>query len=91
MDTISIAALSAIVSIIVAIATTIRENKKESIIGAETTASVKQELIYISKGVEDIKYNLRETNKNYTEMNERLVRVETDVENIKTKLNGGEK
>lgn len=39
-------------------------------------ATMGQEIRYVSKGVDDIKYDVRGINKIVTDMNERLIRVE---------------
>ena len=80
MESISISVLCTIGGFIVALITLQRKNKKD--IRADTKEDVEgittvaQEIKYVSRGVDEIKYDIRDINKNMSDMNERLIRAE---------------
>ncbi len=76
MDSISIMTISACISIIVAIWTINRDKKNDTRNDAESNVTLREEIKYISRGVEDIKYDTRLLTSNISEINDRLIRVE---------------
>ena len=81
MEGISIALLSSMVGMCATLLTLHNNSKKEARRDTEHTTSVREEIKYISKGIEDIKFDTRSLTASLTNMNERLTRAE---ESIKT-------
>ena len=80
MENLSISVLCSIGGFILALITlqlksnkAIRADTKEEVEGITT---VEREIKYVSRGVDEIKYDIREINKNMSDMNERLIRAE---------------
>lgn len=86
MDTVSIVALSSLISIIVAILTTIRENRKDTHDSTEFIVGLREELKYIAKGTEEIKLNMRDINLNMTKMNERIIQSESRLDRLEKEV-----
>lgn len=84
METITIAALSTVLGVIATILTIVRNTKKDTQSDVERHISVKEELSYIAKSVDDIKYDVREVKSSSANLNERMIRAE---ENIKSCFN----
>ena len=61
----------------------IRADTKEEVEGITTVA---QEIKYVSRGVDEIKYDLRDINKNMSDINERLIRVEESTKSAHKRL-----
>jgi len=83
---ITVASLSAIICIISTIIGLISQFKKDTKHDAtqttEHSTSVREEIKYISKGIEDIKYDTRTLTATMTNMNERLIRAEESIKTI---------
>ena len=78
MENISISVLCTVGGFIVALITLqrksnkdIRADTKEEVEGITTVA---REIKYVSRGVDEIKYDIRDINKNMSDINERLIR-----------------
>lgn len=65
----------------------IRADTKEEVEGITTVA---QEIKYVSRGVDEIKYDLRDINKNMSDINERLIRVEESTKSAHKRLDNWE-
>lgn len=80
METISIALVCTIGGAIISYLSF--ERKKHNDIRADTReetegmTKITQEIKYVSKGVDDIKYDLRDINKNMSDMSEKVIRLE---------------
>lgn len=80
METISISVLCTIGGFIVALVTLQKRNNKD--IRADTREEIQgltklqEESKYVARGVDEIRYNIRDINKNMSEMNERIIRAE---------------
>ena len=61
----------------------IRTDTKEEVEGITIVA---QEIKYVSRGVDEIKYDLRDINKNMSDINERLIRVEESTKSAHKRL-----
>lgn len=90
MEVITIASLSAIIGVVATLITLftnarngIRKDVQED---TEHNVSVKQEIKYISKGIEDIKFDTRSLTASMTNMNERLIRAEESIKSAHTKI-----
>lgn len=86
MEDISLALISTIVGICGTLLTINNASKKEARRGVEHTTSVREEIKYISKGVEDIKFDTRSLTTSMTNMNERLTRAEENIKNAQTRI-----
>lgn len=86
MDKISIAAISAIISIIATIWALNRDSRRDTRQEVETNVTVKEEIKYISRGVEDIKYDTRSLTSTISGMNDRLIRVEESAKNAHKRI-----
>lgn len=78
--------VSACISIFVTIWALNRDNKKDTKEDTETTVTVREEIKYISRGVEDIKYDTRSLTTTINGLNDRLIRVEESVKNAHDKI-----
>lgn len=87
METISIALICTILSVIISYLTFRKNNKKE--IESETTERIemKIKLDYISKGIDDIKLNDKVRDDNLKKMEQRLIIVEEEIKTIFKKIN----
>lgn len=90
METVSIALVCTILGAIISYMTfqrnktkDIRADTKEEVEGITTVA---QEIKYVSRGVDEIKYDLRDINKNMSDINERLIRVEESTKSAHKRL-----
>lgn len=90
METVSIALACTVLGAIISYMTfqgnktkDIRADTKEEVEGITTVA---QEIKYVSRGVDEIKYDLRDINKNMSDINERLIRVEESTKSAHKRL-----
>lgn len=90
MEVITIASLSAIIGVGATLITLYRDSKKSIVKeveqDAEHSVSVREEIKYISRGIEDIKYDTRSLSNTTTTMNERLIRVEESVKSAHNRI-----
>ena len=87
METISIALICTILSVVISYLTFRKNNKKE--IESETTERIemKIKLDYISKGIDDIKLNDKVRDDNLKKMDQRLIIVEEEIKTIFKRIN----
>lgn len=76
METISIALICTIIGSIGTVVTMSRNKQKDTKEEAEGITKITQEIKYVSKGVDDIKYDIRDINRNMSEVNEKVIRLE---------------
>lgn len=88
MENLTIAAMSALVATIATVITLYKNAKKETKIDAENNTSVREEIKYISRGVEDIKFDTKSIMSSMLSMNERLIRAEESIKNAHEKIDG---
>lgn len=90
MEVITIASLSAIIGVVTTLITLYRDNKKsirqDAEEDTENSVSVKQEIKYISRGIEDIKYDTRSLMTSTANINERLIRAEESIKSAHDKI-----
>lgn len=86
MNDITIALVSGIVGIVATLITLQRESKKQITSDAAYHTSVREEVKYISKGIDDIRFDTRSMMTNMISMNERLVRTEESVKSAHEKI-----
>lgn len=86
MNGISIVALSTVIGIIATLLTLYRETKKDTISDIRQHTSVSEEIKYISKGVDDIKYDTKSLTTSIANMNERLIRAEESIKSAHEKI-----
>ncbi len=86
MEGISIAVISSVVGICGTLLTINNNAKKEARNGAEHNTSVREEIKYISKGIEDIKFDTRTLTASLTTINERLTRAEESLKSAHEKI-----
>ncbi len=86
MEDISIALISSVVGICGTILTINNNSKKEVKKDIEHTTSVREEIKYISKGIEDIKFDTRSLTASLTNMNERLTRAEESIKSAHSRI-----
>ena len=87
METISIALMCTILSVVISYLTFRKNNKKE--IESETAERIemKIKLDYISNGIDDIKLNDKVRDDNLKKMDQRLIIVEEEIKTIFKKIN----
>ena len=76
METISIALACTVLGAIISYLTFQRNKTKDTKEEIQGLTKLQEESKYVVKGVDEIRYNLRDMNKNMSDMNERLIRVE---------------
>ena len=76
METISIALACTVLGAIISYLTFQRNKTKDTKEEIQGLTRLQEESKYVVKGVDEIRYNLRDMNKNMSDMNERLIRVE---------------
>lgn len=86
MDSINIALFSALLGIVATVLTMYRNAKKETQEDTQHSTSVREELKYISRGIEDIKYDTKSLAASITNMNERLIRAEESIKSAHEKI-----
>ncbi|WP_040192082.1 hypothetical protein [Clostridium culturomicium] len=91
MENISFAILCSLIGCIGTIMTMSRNKQKDTKDEVEGITKINQEIKYVSKGVDDIKYNVRDITKNLNDMNERLIRVEESCKSAHKRIDGIEK
>lgn len=86
METISIALICTVLSVIISYCTFRKNNKKD--IETETTERIemKIKLDYISKGIDDIKLNDKARDDSLKKMDQRLIIVEEEIKTIFKKI-----
>ena len=86
MESISIALLSGVIGVFATLLTVFNNAKKETKADAEHSTSVREEIKYISRGIEDIKYDTKTLTASITTMNERLIRAEESIKSAHEKI-----
>ena len=90
MMEVNIAVACTLISTIIAIMVYWNNKKKEETMTAtrdvENNTSVKEELKYISRGIEDIKYDTKTLAGSMNAMNERLARAEEAIKNVEKEV-----
>lgn len=86
MEGITIALISSVIGICGTVFTMHINAKKEVRRDIEHTTSVREEIKYISKGIEDIKFDTRSLAASLTNMNERLTRAEESIKSAHAKI-----
>ena len=79
MDSISIALLSSLIGLLIGIATFSRGRDKDIKKDAKEDAETKAKLDYISRGVDDIKLDNKQRDREFLEMNNRVAVLEQSV------------
>lgn len=91
METISIALISTLIGIAGTIVTMTRNKNKDTKEETEGITKMAQDIKYVSKGVDDIKYDVRDINRNMGEMNEKVIRLEESCKSAHKRIDGLEK
>lgn len=86
MDNITIAVVSGVVGVVATIIALYKDARKETKVDTEHNTSVKEEIKYISRGVEDIKFDTKSIMATMLNMNERLIRTEESVKSAHEKI-----
>lgn len=86
MEGITIALLGTIIGIIGTLAGIYNNAKKETKADTAANTSVKEEIKYISRGVEDIRFDTKSIMSTMMNMNERLTRNEESIKNAHEKI-----
>lgn len=86
MDNISIALLSTLIGVIIGIATFSRNRDKDIKKAAKEDAETKAKLDYISRGVDDIKLDNKQRDREFSKMNDRITIVEQSVKSAHRRL-----
>ena len=86
METISITVISTLVAIIATMYTMQRNVKSDVKQDASNNVSMKEEIKYISKGVDEIKYDTKSLNLAFSAINERMGRNEERLNNLEKKV-----
>ena len=82
MDTISIAFLSTLFGLLVGLATFSRNRDKDIKKDAQDDAETKAKLDYISRGVDDIKLDNKQRDRDFTKMGDRITIIEQSVKSL---------
>ena len=88
METISIAIICSLIGCIGTLVTISRNKTKDTQEETEGITKLGEEMKYVSKGVDDIKYDVRGINKSLSDMNERLIRVEESCKSAHKRIDG---
>lgn len=86
MDSVTIAWISGVVGVVVAIINIYKDARKDTRAESESNTSVREEIKYISRGVEDIRLDTKTIMSTMLNMNERLVRAEEGIKNAHEKI-----
>lgn len=86
METISIALICSIIGCIGTLITISRNKSKDTKEETEGITKITQEIKYVSKGVDDIKYDMRDINRNISEVNEKVIRLEESCKSAHKRL-----
>lgn len=87
METVSIAIVCSLISCIIGISGYARLKNKD----AEDGGFTKAKLDYISKGVDDIRLDIRDQGRKINDINDRLIRVEESTKSAHKRINDLEK
>ena len=87
METISIALMCTILSVVISYLTFRKNNKKEIESKTAERIEMKIKLDYISKGIDDIKLNDKVRDDNLKKMDQRLIIVEEEIKTIFKRIN----
>lgn len=82
MDTVSIAFLSTLFGLIVGVATFSRNRDKDIKKDAQDDAETKAKLDYISRGVDDIKLDNKQRDRDFVKMGDRITIVEQSIKSL---------
>lgn len=88
METISIALVCTIIGAIISYATFQRNRGHDIRADTREEADTKAKLDYISRGVDDIKLDNKQRDREMLKMNERLIRVEESVKSAHKRIDG---
>lgn len=88
METISIALACTVISLIISYATFYRNKGHDIRADTREEADTKAKLDYISRGVDDIKLDNKQRDREMLKMNERLIRVEESVKSAHKRIDG---
>lgn len=88
METISIALACTIVGAVISYATFQRNRGHDIRADTREEADTKAKLDYISRGVDDIKLDNKQRDREILKMNERLIRVEESVKSAHKRIDG---
>ncbi|MDU4883002.1 hypothetical protein [uncultured Clostridium sp.] len=88
METISIALACTIVGAVISYATFQRNRGHDIRADTREEADTKAKLDYISRGVDDIKLDNKQRDREMLKMNERLIRVEESVKSAHKRIDG---
>lgn len=91
METVSIAVACSLISVFATIVTISRNKNKDTKEDVSAITKIGEEIKYVSKSTDDIKYEVRNTNKSISDMNERLIRVEESCKSAHKRIDGIEK
>lgn len=86
MEDISITLLSTFLGIIATVYTMQHNMKRHTQETTTDNVAMREEIKYISKGVEDIKYDMKTRNSIVSQMDARLIRAEENISHINEKL-----
>lgn len=88
METISIALACTIVGAVISYSTFQRNKGRDIRADTREEADTKAKLDYISRGVDDIKLDNKQRDREMLKMNERLIRVEESVKSAHKRIDG---
>jgi len=88
METISIALVCTVVGVLISYATFQRNRGHDIRADTREEADTKAKLDYISRGVDDIKLDNKQRDREMLKMNERLIRVEESVKSAHKRIDG---
>lgn len=91
METVSVAIACSLLSAFGIIVTISRNKNKDTKEDVSVITKIGEEIKYVSKSTDDIKYEVRNTNKSISDMNERLIRVEESCKSAHKRIDGVEK
>jgi peptidoglycan hydrolase CwlO-like protein len=86
METISIALICSLIGCVGTLLTISRNKSKDTKEETEGITKITQEIKYVSKGVDDIKYDMRDINRNISEVNEKVIRLEESCKSAHKRL-----
>lgn len=88
METISIALACTVIGAVISYATFQRNKSNDIRADTREEADTKAKLDYISRGVDDIKLDNKQRDREMLKMNERLIRVEESVKSAHKRIDG---
>lgn len=86
METISVALICSLIGCVGTLLTISRNKSKDTKEETEGITKITQEIKYVSKGVDDIKYDMRDINRNISEVNEKVIRLEESCKSAHKRL-----